>query len=161
MPIPLLPTNVGKNEVRHLWHRVHNAVSPVSNKKYLPQKLEIHRRLRTSNQHLGFCFLGGKNVIKLVFIRTNFIDVKWRTKSWPQTHRKQPASDLRVLRLKACSTGPKNFNVKPNTETNKRKHTHRTQQDIDLEKHFLNRAKFAQEFEPASDKWIYTKLKPS
>lgn len=49
--------------------------------------------------------------------------------------------------------------MKPNTETNKRKHTHRTQQDTDLEKHFLNRAKFAQEFEPASDKWIYTKLK--
>lgn len=49
--------------------------------------------------------------------------------------------------------------MKPNTETDKRKHTHWTQEDIHLEKHFLNKTKFAQELEPASNKWIYTKLK--
>lgn len=49
--------------------------------------------------------------------------------------------------------------MKPNTETDRRKHIHKTQQDTDLEKHFLNRTKFVQELEPASDKWISTKLK--
>lgn len=131
----------------------------MSHKKDLPQKLEIHRRLRTSNQHLDFCFLSGKKCYQIgLHKRPTSKTLNEETKLTSDLQKttclcleSAEIKDAQHWGLKTLMWNPTLKLIKENIRTRPNK--------IYTLKNTLNKTKFAQELVPASDKWIYTKLK--